>query len=398
MADLSLQSVLGIKIESTAGTYNAPGTSDLLLVADLKPSIEGLTTQITEYTGSIHKPGPVVLGKTFSVSGKLLLRGPGGTSPPAADAWVPGRILRAAGFSEVVTATAVPVSPEAVAAGGSTTSVTLGATATGTADIYKNMLILLSLLGSNRAGLTPVRTNTAGKLATLMETAGSAITSGNWQLPRQLSYLLSSGTPPTLSVSCWIGKRRINGVGCAISSFKINLPTASRDNQEVPSIEFTISGDIQSDVDDASPPVAPTGLAIPPFRDGKLWIANTQLGGSSLTIDFGAQIGYPPNPNRTTGNETAQLTETTRTVDLTLNQVPLTVFDHVALANAQSYHSLFALWGLAGGNAFSLSVTDMRFNHRSGDNSGAFVNSTGQAFVDGVDKTIALTIPFNVTF
>lgn len=398
MADLSQVTILGIKVESTSGTYDAPSSSDLVLVADLKPSIEGLTTTVNEFTGSIHKPGPIVLGKSFSASGRILLRGPGGASPPAADAWIPGRLIRAAGFTEVVTATAVPTSPEAVGGTGSTTTATLGFTASTTVDVYKGMMILLSLLGSNKAGLTMVRSYSAAKLATLMETHTAAITSGNWQLPRQLTYLLSAGTPPTLSVSCWIGGRRINARGCAISAFKINLPTLSRDSQDVPSIEFTLTGDVQTIVDDASPPSAPTGLAIPPYRDGKLWIANKQLGGSSVSIDFGAQVGFPPNPNFTSGNETAQVTETTRTVDLTLNQVALTAFDDVALADAQGYSSLFGLWGLASGNAFGLAITDMRFNHRSPDNGGPFVTSTGSAFVDGVDKTIALSLPFNVTW
>lgn len=398
MGDLSLKTVLGIEVEVTPGTYVAPDSSDLITVADLRPTIDGLTADIREFTGSVHRPGPVVLGKTFSVSGRVLLRGPGGTAPPAADAWILGRILRAAGFTESVTSTAVPASPEAVGAGGSTTTVELGVSATGTVDLYKGMMLLISAL-SGTAGkpqLVMGRSNDASKIVTLPETAAGALTSGNWQLPKQLTYLLSSGTPPTLSVSCWVGNRRYNGKGCAISSFRINMPTSSRDSQDVPSIEFTLTGDLQSVADDASPPTPPAGLAVPPFRDGKLWVANKQLGGSSFTIDFGAQIGYPPNPNEQSGNETAQLTETTRTVDLTLNQVALTAFDDVTLAEDQANHSLFALWGLASGNAFGVIVTDMRFNHRSPDNSGAFVTQTGQAFVDGTTKTIALSLPFDL--
>lgn len=398
MADLSLQTVLGIAVETTPGTYIAPGVADLVTVADLKPTIDPLTADIREYTGSIHRPGPVVLGKTFSVSGKILLRGPGGASPPAAGAWVPGRVLRAAGFAEAITSTAVPVAPEALGAGGDTSNVVLGASGSATDDIYVGLLMMLSGLGANRAALSPVRDYAGStKTALLAETTGAAI-AGNWQLPKQLTYLLSTGAPPTLSVSCWVGKRRYNGVGCAISSFKINLPTSSREGQDVPSIEFTLTGDVQSAVDDANPPSPPAGLAIPPFRDGKLWVSNQQVGGSSVTIDLGAQVGYAPNPNKKTGNESAQLTETTRTVNLTLNQVAISTFDDITMSDSQANYPLFGLWGLASGNAFGLLVTDMRFAPRSPDNSGALVTNTGTAYIDGANRTIALSIPFGVPF
>jgi hypothetical protein len=230
-------------------------------------------------------------------------------------------------------------------------------------------------------------------LATIMQTHSAAITTGNWQLVPQLNYVLGNAAPPTLSVSVWKGARRYDGVGCAVSSWKVMMPAAGRESQELPSIEFTLTGDVQNVVDELSP-VPPAGLAIPPFRDGKLHVANTRLGGSSVSIDFGAQVAYPPNPNNKSGNDPAQLTETTRTVDLNLTQVALSVFDDVALSDAQAQHSLFALWGLGSGNAFGVSVTDMRLAPRSPDDGNAYVKQTGQAWIDGADKTIAITIPF----
>jgi hypothetical protein len=392
MADLSLNSVLGIALETTPGTYVAPTTSDLIAVADLRPTIDGITSDIREFTGSIHRPGPVVFGKTFNVTGRLYLRGPGGSAPPAANAWVPGRIMRAAGFAELITAAAIPAAPEALGAGNEI-AVVLGASGSSSDDIYNGLLMALSGLGANRAGLSSVRDYTgSNKSARLAERQAGPI-AGNWQLPPQLTYALSTATPPTLSVSCWIGNRRYNGVGCAISSFRFNLPAAGRESQELPSIEFTLSGDLDSAID-ASPPSPPAGLAIPPFRDGKLWVSEKQVGGSSVSIDMGAQVGYPPNPNRKSGNDAAQLTETTRTVDMTLNQVAIAAFDDLTMSDSQAYYPLFALWGLGSGNAFGLIVTDMRFAPRSPDNSGAFVTNTGQAYVDGASRTIALSIPF----
>jgi hypothetical protein len=394
MADLSNQSVLGIKVEGTSGTYDAPNNStDLVVVAELRPNIAGLTSQIQEFTGSIHQPGPTVSGATFEVTGRILLRGPGGSAPPSADTFVPGRVLRAAGFSETVISAAVPTSPEALAAA-TTTSVTLGSTAAGTADLYKAVGVLLAAVGSGFAGLTMLRSYTAGKLATVARVFGTAPT-GNYQVPRQLAYRLdASGTPPTLSVSCWIGGKRYNGKGCTVSSLRIVLPTASRDNQDPPSIEFTLTGDLESDATEACPSIAVPTVSPPPFRAGQLWIANARLAASNVTIDLGAEIAYEPNPNQASGNNAAQLTRTTRTVNMTLSQVPKATFDPFALAAAQSQHGLSAIWGSAAGNTIGLIVTDMRFNYPSPDNSGPLVNTTGEAYIDDANRSIGLVFPY----
>jgi len=398
MGDLSLNSTFGIKVESDPLTFAAPNTTtDLITCAELKATIQGLTADIKEFTGTIHRRGPVVLGSTIEISGKLLLRGPGGSTVPIADALVIGRILRAAGFTESIVSAAVPVAPEAVAAGGSTSSVTLGTTATGTADLYKGKMIALSALGAGKAGLTMVKSNDAAKLAQLPEVAGGALTTGTWQLIKQIAYIFSNSAGPTLSSSVWLGKQRIDAGGLAVSSFKVNMPTSSKEGQDVPSIDFTLTGDIVTWADDTAP-VPAAALAVPPFRDGKMWVANTQLGGSSFTIDFGMKVAFPPNPNRLTGSEPAQMVETTRKVDLTLNQVPLATWNHVTQAQGQGYYSLYALWGLGVGNAFGLLVPEMRFNFRSPDNSGDFVTTTGEAYIDTADKAISLVFAFPSTF
>lgn len=393
MADLSNQSVLGIKVESVAGTFDGPTTSDLLRVADLRPSLAGLTSQVQEFTGSIHRPGPSVTGSTFEVSGRILLRGPGGSSPPAADAFIMGRIMRAAGFSETVIAAAIPASPEALGAA-TTTQVTLGTTPAGTADLYKAAALLLAAQGAGLAGMAMTRSYSAAKVALLARVFGVAPT-GNYQIPRQLLYRLDpSGTPPTLSVSVWIGAKRYNGRGCAISSFRFVVPTASRDQTDPPSIEFTLSGDLEGDVDEAAPAAPNAIVAPPPFRNGALWIAGKRLAASSLSIDLGAELATEPDPNQPTGNKAAQLIGTTRTVQMTLSQVPKSAFDPIALANAQEQHGIEAVWGDASGNKIGLIVTDARFDFPSPDNSGPLVNTTGQAYVDGANRDIGLTFVY----
>lgn len=395
MADLSHNSSVALVIETTPGTFLAPNTTtDLLQAADLKVAVNGLTVEVNEYTGSIHRPGPVVLGATIDVTMKIYLRGPGGASPPAAGVWVPGRIFRAAAFTEVVQATAIPVAPEAGTAG-TFGSFTLGASAAGTADLYKGLALYLATLGATglRKSLTMIRSYAASKIAVIGEVAGGAI-AGNYQIPAQLAYQLSpSSTVPTLSCSVWQGARRYDCSSMAVSSFKINLPTASRTNTALPSIDVTLSGTIVGLYDDTGPVIVP-GLAIPPMRDGKLWIAGVQLGGSNIDINFNATVSYPPDPNRPDGNAPAQMSGTKRTVSLTLNQVLKATQDFYALALGQANYSIMAMYGTAPGNSFGVIITDARFNYRSPDASGEFITTTGDAFVDGASRDVSFVIPY----
>ena len=335
MADLSNNSALGVVVETTSGTFSAPNTTtDLLQVANLKVAVNGITVAVNEYTGSIHKPGDVVLGKTLDLTFDLYLRGPGGTTPPAAGVWPVGRILRAASFAEVVTATAIPAAAEALGAGstagtapasgaaGVPANAVLGTTAASTVDLYTGMLLWLQSKGAtlNRKSLAFIRDYQAAKTAALAEVFGSAPT-GNYQIPKQLGYQLApSGAVPTLSTSVWHGSRRFDGVGMAVSSFKITLPVAGRSNTALPVLQVTLSGDLQADADQASPVITP-GLAIPPFRDGELWVNGAALGGASFDVNFNATVAYPPNPNKANGNDAAQMASTKRTAALTLNQV-----------------------------------------------------------------------------
>jgi hypothetical protein len=395
MTDRSANTVIGLALEVTPGTFVAPSSStDLLTVADLRPNIAGQTSDVNEFTGSIHKPGAKVGGATFEISGRCLLRGPGGSAPPAADAFVAGRILRAAGFAETILSASVPSGgAEALGGSGNTTAIAaLGTGAAATDDLYTGLAIELASLGTigQAAALAMIKDYVgSGKLASIAHTHSAAYT-GNYLIPKQLSYLLSSADPPTLSASCWLGSKRYDGVGLSLSSFRMNFPTFNRDNTEYPSLEFTLTGDFYADADQACPTID-TSLAVSPFKNGKLDISNVPLGGSSVNIDFGAQVAYPPNPNKATGSETSVLVETTRRAEFNLNHVSKATFDFMAKANAQDYHSIQALYGLASGNYIGMVVPKARFNYPSPDNGGPLINMTGEMLIDDADRSVGLT-------
>jgi hypothetical protein len=122
MVDLTSQAALAIKAQSAPGTYATPTSSDATMVANLSWTPQAITSESPEYTGSIHRAGQIVLGATYDVSFDILIRGPGGASPPAADAFIFGRVMRALGFTENIISSAIPAAAEALG-GGSTTTV-----------------------------------------------------------------------------------------------------------------------------------------------------------------------------------------------------------------------------------------------------------------------------------
>jgi hypothetical protein len=393
MTDLVANSALAIKAQSAPGTYASPTSADAIPVANLSWTPQSIRTDNPEYTGSIHRPGAIILGATYEVSFEILLRGPGGASPPSADAFIPGRVLRACGFTENVVSAAIPAAPEALGAGG-TNQVTLGATAVGTAGLYQALVLLLAGLmgGAAPLGYTMIRSYSAAKLAVLAENA--VIGAGNYQIPKQLAYTLSAtGTPPVLSLALWQGNRRYNFVDMAPSSARLVFPTSSRDSNDYPKLQVTFSGNLFSDLNEASPTVT-NALAIPPFKGGKQFAAGVAMGGSSITVDLGLKVGFPPNPNQAAGNDPAQLVETRRTLSVEFNQVAKSYLDLMAAATSQTAYPLELIYGLASGNYVAFVATDGRFDFPHTNAGGDFFTTTGDFLVDGADKTLGLSFPY----
>lgn len=392
MADLGNQRALAVTKQSAVGTYNAPTNSDLIPASNLSWRANAIQTDNPEYTGSIHRVGPIVLGATYEVTATILLRGPGGAAPPAANAFILGRILQACGFTENILSTAVPAAAEAGTAG-TTSSLTLGAGAAATADLYKGLAIKIPALGTSPLDMTMIRAYSAAKVALFAETAGASIT-GNYQIPKQIAYTLAAtGTPPSLSLSLWEGARRYNFMDAVPTSARLVFPTSSRESQDYSRLEVTFSCDLQSYIDEAAPAIPALG-AIPPFKGGKLHVAGLSMGGSSISVDLGLRAAYPNNPNKASGSDAAQLVETRRTLQLDLNQVAKSYLDLMALASGQSNYPIQAMFGFYPGNYVGFVATDARLNFPNTNEGGDFVTTTGEAYVDSADKSLSLVFPY----
>lgn len=390
---------LGVQADAlTAATITTPG--DLLPMANLRSTNEVFQTANPEYTGSIHAVGDAVFGRAPSINFDVMMRGPGGSAPPVAGAYVPGRYLRACGFDEIVFAGKASA---ALAVGGSntgaTTTVVLDATASAVDGFYVGFPIQFAgLNGGSGVKSTSViiAYNGTTKTATLGEKLASVPT-GNFTIPPALIYRLNANANPLwLTFPRWHDKKRYNAFSGIATQLQVNFPTANRGDVGLPIMSCGLSGDIDeatAEVDEAAP-LTPAAGAIPPFRDGKLILNGVAIPGSSISYDHGIQVAYPPNPNRPTGNDPGQIVRTQRSVSMTLNEVLLTLQNRNALANVQTPVPLFVNFGNVAGRTVYFTVPAMRLSFSNPDAGGEFVTNEVPGLIDDADRAVTFAFAY----
>lgn len=381
---------------SGAGTFDEPTKpDDLMPVSQCRLDIQGVTIENDEYLGTIIRNAPDISGKQVTLAYNVKLRPPTGGSIPAANAFLLGRILQAAKYTELRTATAIPASAEALAGGSTTTIAQLSTGATGTADLYKGMGILLKDKGATfKAQLAAIRSYDASKNAELMETLGGT-PSDDYQIPVQLGYMRSvdSSDPPLLSQELWIHGHRFDLMDGRVTGLQLVIPTSTKRQAAYPELQVTYDCTIYANAAETTPSVTPLG-AVPLFRDGKMLLNRIAVGGSTFTIDNGLQTEDPPNPNQVEGVDAAELVGGTAIISMTRQKYLPSVIDTLALADAQAQHPFWAQWGSDGGSMVQIVVPDCRLNYPSPDLGGNLVNENGDLMIDAYDRGICINFPF----
>lgn len=395
MGDLPFNSAFALTVQSAVDTVVTPTSADIIPCSALQPAPRTVTVDNPEYLGTVHAPASFVAGRLFSVTATFVLRGPGGTSPPAAGASVLGRVLRSIGFAESVRSTALPASPEALGVGSTTTKAVLGASAAGTADLYTGEPLFLSALGASTSNLknyVGIRSYDASKGAGIPRTLGSAPT-GTYQIPKNLTYRYSSASTTTyLAGVLWRGGKRFDVKNMAFSSARFRWQPSNRDQTAICTVEVTWECDLISTVDEACPVTSPGGNP-PLFRDGAFAVANTLLGASSAEWGIEPQTVFPYDPNKPMGNAAGQIARTARTADFTINQERATTFDAEALAQAQAYHNMWVQFGSGQGNMIIAQVTDGRLSFPGDSEDGVILNPMTM-YIDKAADCFTISFPF----
>lgn len=395
MALKSNNTAVAVAIQGTVDVFTTPTQpADLMPVSNLKLDISTVGLPNDEYTGAPFKNADAVIGRKITLSYTIKLRPPGGGTVPAANAFLLGRVLQCAKFTELRTATAIPAAPEAVTAG-TTTGATLGAGAGATADLYKGLAISLIGMDTTYKGrMSAIRSYLASKVATFVETFGSAVT-GNYQIPPQLSYLRdnSSADPILLSQSVWLDGHRFDLMNCRVTSLQIVVPTSTKDQAAYPEVNVTFDAFISANAAQATPAVSFGGV-IPVYKDGDGWLAGVRVGYRQFTLDMGLQTANPPNPNKFDGVDAADLIGGTAQVQMVRQKYLPSVIDPLALADAQSNQAFFAQWGNAAGSLVQIVVPDGRLDYQSPDLGGELIMENGNLMIDALSRSVAINFTY----
>ena len=273
---------MAIAIQSVAGTFTTPSTAtDLIGVSVPNNSFEAITADDPTATGAIWTSPRVYLGKTGTAGATLPLRGPGGVAPPAANVWVPGRVLQSAGMSEILLATPTAA---VLQAGSTTTQMKLANTESATDDFLTGAPIQQALIGAGFLQTSIIRDYFGStKFAEIGEIMGSAPATGAaYTIPAHMRYVLGTMTsaPPLLSISIWRDKKRYDYRDWRPTSLTFDAPVANEANQSFPSIEFTGRGIPVGVVDDTTPtlPSSILSVPIPPARQRQILSRQGQAG------------------------------------------------------------------------------------------------------------------------
>ena len=393
----SNNTALAIAIQGTVDVFTAPTQpADLMPVSNCRLDIQGVTIENDEYTGSPFKNAAIVAGKKVTLSYTIKLRPPGGATVPVANAFLLGRVLQAAKFTEVRTATAIPAAAEALGAGSTTTLAKLGATAAATLDLYKGMALQLVALGATfKKQLTAIRSYSAAKDAVLPETL-TGVPAGNYQIPAQLSYMrdVSSTDPIILSQQIWLDGHRYDLMNCRLASLQIVVPTSTKNQASYPEVQVSFDATINANSEQATPSVS-AGGAIPTYKDGDGWLANVAVGIQTFTIDLGLQLEFPPNPNKVDGVDAGELVGGVAKVSMTRQKYRPSVIDTLALADAQSNNAMFTQWGFGtAGSMVQIVVSDFRFDYQNPDMGGAIIMENGDLMIDALSRSICINFPY----
>lgn len=366
MALRNRRSVLLAKIESPSGTDAAPSGTDAVRCENPRFVATPDVVTTNEVNGSLDSDEPIIGGIKASVTFDVYMVGSG--TPETAPEW--GKLLRACGWAETITSTAVPSSAAALGSGASTTAATLGAAATGTDDLYNGMPLDIS---STVTLSTFIADYTSGKVATLTDTAsGTLTTTSNYQIPKNTVYRPASSSIPSLTLWLYKDGKLYKGVG-ARGTFSFTLTNAGTGK-----FSFTFSA-IWSSNSDASvvTPTYQANATKPIFRGGHMRWNRILCQVRTLTLDNGATVAYIDNPEAAQGFDPAEHSGREMMATIDPYETVVATRDIFADMAAGTKRIVHARLGSTTGNKFGITIPEgmAMQNDQSGDRDGFAVES-----------------------
>lgn len=388
----SNNTAIALVLQSQRGAFNAPNSNTDLFagVANLRPTINGITIADDSYTGSVFRNADQIAGKNFTATFDVKLKGPGAL--PAANAMILGRLLQMAKFTELRNAAAIPVSPEAIGVGSDETHVVLGATGSSTDDLYRGLPVKLSDNGATtKQQMSAIRDYVGStKTAELMEEL-DAPPAANWQIPPYMAYVrdTSSAEPPVGSMRLWMGGLRFDLLDVGVTGMRLVFPTSTTQQAQYPRLEVTIEATIYATADEVTPAIPALG-PVPLLKDADVMLDRKRVGTADVTFDFGLTSERPPNPNQLDGSDAPEITGGTAVANITQQKYLKSELDTLAMADAQGYYPFWMQYGNGPGSLIQVTVPDARLNFPNIDLSGGNINEQLSLFIDVGNRNFVL--------
>ncbi|MBI1243763.1 MAG: hypothetical protein GC202_02065 [Alphaproteobacteria bacterium] len=349
------RAMLLAKIQTVPGTAESLSASaDAVKIEDFDAVPDVNLVDTNEVSGSIDKSAPLVAGMKAKITFSVLLKGSGtGATPPEA-----GKLLRACSFEEVITATAVPASAEACAAG-TTISATLAAGASATAQAYRGMPITISGAVTDANGTYLISDYSAGKVATLAALAGDAIdNTSDYQIPVNVLYRPTSdeSVMKILTLGAYRdGKRQLFTDVRGTVSFSIEAGGIGR-------ASFEMMGLFAGEADVALPSSPVYQTTLPPiWKAGRFLIDRARAAVAQFSFAANASPVMPGDPNEAEGFGAPIITERDMGGDMDPLDELVATNDTMTDFRSGTQKILLAQMGSSAGNRIAITIPSAQY-------------------------------------
>lgn len=294
------QAAVAVKIEGTKGTdviAGSPVAGDFV-AADCQVTFDQATVPDPQYTGSLDGASPIVGGMRPRFTLRMAMRGSG--APGTAPEW--GKLLQCCTMAELVTAAAVGA-PTALAAG-STTTGTLGAPFSATAQAHRGMPITFAAITGDQPALSGITDYTSGKVATFLHTVVSTWTATQTaQIPINVRYAPTSDETvyKTATVYLYMDGLLWEFTGCT-GTWGVELTTGG-----IAYLVFNMVGSFDGKSAATFPAVALGSIRQTPprFVGGVMRLNGALARVRSFSLNAGVGTVLPDNPEAAEGYDAA---------------------------------------------------------------------------------------------
>jgi hypothetical protein len=341
-------------IEATEGVeQTVTPSTDACLVEDLEWVPGDSSQETNEHTNSLDPSEDVPIDGPGGFRWKTWLKGSGvaGTAPPESPYW------KAAGFTELLTSSAIGVPTAATA--GTTSTITLPASPfNGANDAYNGMIVRLS---GNPATpeFVPIKdwVNATGVM-TLFKTFGSALNASTMaQILRNVLYTPQSGTIPSLTQHGYF-----DGIKRVLTGARITQASLMLEAGKPAYIQWTSRGIFKSRTDTANPAVTFANESVPKLtwrndnNNAAFLFDGSPIGVGQVGIEVGYQADNAPNPNQPQGFDVTDLGARSMKLSMNPRLTSIATRDVLGAKNAGTKYAIAGFMGISDGNRFAFTA------------------------------------------